>query len=45
MLALASANSDMCKYSSFILQLLEHDWLDVKIISDVTVESSWQNLS
>jgi len=43
-MASASANSDMCKYRSFILQVLEHDWLDVKVISDVTIESSWQNL-
>jgi len=33
------------KYQSFILQVLEHDWLDEKVISDVTIESSRQNLS
>jgi len=42
--ASASANSYMCKNRSFILQVLEHDWIDEKVISDVTVESSWQNL-
>jgi len=33
----------MCKYRSFILQVLEHDLLDVKVTSEVTLESSWQN--
>jgi len=28
----------------FILQVLDYDWLDVKVISDKTIESSWQNL-
>jgi len=30
--------------SSFIIQVLEHDWIDEKVISEVTVKSSWQNL-
>jgi len=39
-------NSDMCKYRSFILKVSIRTQLvlDVKVISDVTIESSWQNL-
>jgi len=44
MLASASANSDMCKYLFFILRVLDNDWLDEKVISDVKIEISRQNL-
>jgi len=27
------------KYQSFILHVLEHDWIDDKVISDITNES------
>jgi len=30
----------LCKYQSFILQGLAHDWLDVKAIRDATIGSS-----
>jgi len=42
MKASGSANSDMC--SSFTPQVLEHDWIDEKVKSDITIESSWKNL-
>jgi len=36
----------ICKlrHTSFIPQVLEHDWIDEKVISDVAIESSRQNL-
>jgi len=40
MLASASVNWCKCKYRSFILRVLEHDWLDKMIINDVIMESS-----
>jgi len=33
----------MCKYRTFIQQVLRHDWIDVNLISNA-IESSWQNL-
>lgn len=27
----------MCKYQNCILQVSEHDWLDMKVISDLTI--------
>jgi len=43
----ASANSNMSKYRSFIYctASIRPDWIDEKVISDSTIESSWQNLT